>query len=222
MSYPTSIIGISALAGSLYLAVDVLQARSSVANSWATPYVVIAISFLGFFFFAVIAAVVSLVKFNLASFASYLASACVLYASWQAGIYASAAVKGDRFVFPSAAHDEIAKIWSQRRPATGLKRPGYAHYWVLPAQKIFDELPDLVALGDECHPPSGCECWIARGAARDRGIEKDVGGGWHVPRSGIFPAARPDYFAIVHVRRIDGDAYSVLGCVCDWGALIPC
>jgi hypothetical protein len=109
-----------------------------------------------------------------------------------------------RFSFPELAHDDIVEIYKQRRPLMSLPRQGIG------------DIPGLIALGDECRPPGGCECWIALGSkARDRGIDKEVDRDWHPPRSEFFPSSRPSYFAIVHVRRIDADAYSVLGCYMD-------
>src|SRR5262245_19263325 len=89
--------------------------------------------------------------------------------------------------------------------------------WLAYTQQEFDigEVPGLVGLGEGCHPPFGCECWIAWGPALDRGIDKDGDRHWHAPRSVLFPPSRPEYFVIVHLRRMDADAYSVLGCDMD-------
>jgi len=159
-----------------------------------------------FTFGGLIATIVFLFRARFLVALSYLAlTASVFVAS-----HVSVVLKGSRFSFPGPSHDKIAEIYRQRRPTTGLSRKAFTRY----TQREFDLglVPGLVALGEECHPPYGCECWIAWGPALDRGIDKDVDRGWHAPRSALFPPSRPEYFAIVHVRRIDPDAYSVLGC----------
>jgi hypothetical protein len=160
-------------------------------------------------FGGLIAAVVFLFKARFVLALSYLA----LPASVFVASHISCVLKGCPLAFPEQAHDEIAEIYRQRRPTTGLSREAVTRYTL---QKFdIGLVPGLVALGAECHPPSGCECWIAWDPALDRGIDKDVDRDWHAPRSALFRPSRPEYFAIVHVRRIDADAYSVIGCTMD-------
>jgi len=155
-----------------------------------------------FTFGGLIATIVFLFRARFIIALSYLALTVSVFVATQVSVV----LKGSRFSFPGPAHDMIAEIYRQRRPKTGLARPV--------SQEKFNlgEVPGLVALGEECHPPVGCECWIAWGPALDRGVDKDVDRDWHAPRSALFPASSPEYFAIVHVKRIDADAYSLLGC----------
>ena len=162
-----------------------------------------------FTFGGLIATIVFLFRARFIVSVSYL----VLTASVFVASHFSVVLKGSQFSFPEKAHDEIVEIYRQRRPTTGLSRPVFNFH----SQQKFNlgDIPGLVALGEECHPPNLCECWIAWGPALNRGIDKEVDRDWHAPRSALFPAARPEYFAIVHVRPIDADAYSVIGCAID-------
>jgi hypothetical protein len=168
-------------------------------------------AYLWFFTFGgLIATIVFLFRARFILVLSYL----VLTASVLVATQVSVVLTGSRFSFPGKAHDEIVEIYRQRQPTTGLSRPVFNFHF----QQKFDlgDIPGLVALGEECHPPYLCECWIAWGPALNRGIDKEVDRDWHAPRSALFPAvARPEHFAIVHVRRIDADAYSVIGCAID-------
>lgn len=57
--------------------------------------------------------------------------------------------------------------------------------------------------------------------AHTSGIEHDIGR-WHSPISPLLAAGMPDIdFAIVDVKQLDKDAYSVLTSAVDWGALKP-
>jgi hypothetical protein len=123
-----------------------------------------------------------------------------------ASMYASAALKGDRFTFTADPHSEIAAVYSQRRSEF---------------ERVVTT-PRLIDLGDQCHPPGGCACWIVLDPKHMSGVEKEIGG-WHRPDpASVFPIGTPpEQFAIVNVRLIDTKAYSVLGCVVDWTALKP-
>jgi hypothetical protein len=162
-----------------------------------------------FTFGGLIATIVFLFRARFVVALSYL----LLTASVFVASHVSVVLKGSRFSFPEKSHDKIVEIYRQRRPTTGLSRPVFNFH----SQQKFNlgDIPDLVALGEECHPPYLCECWIAWGPALNRGIDKEVDRDWHAPRSALFPASRPEYFAIVHVRPIDADAYSVIGCAMD-------
>jgi len=159
-----------------------------------------------FTFGGLIATIVFLFRARFIVALSYLALTVSVFVATQVSVV----LKGSRLSIPGPSHDRIAEIYRQRRPKTGLARPVFNFH----SQQKFNpgEVPGLVALGEECQPPVGCECWIAWGPALDRGIDKDVDRDWHAPRSALFPASSPEYFAIVHVKRIDADAYSVLGC----------
>jgi hypothetical protein len=150
-----------------------------------------------FTFGGLIATIVFLFRTRFIVALAYLTLTASVFVATQVSVV----LKGSRFSFPGKAHDEIVEIYRQRGLLAGLSRPGIGE--------------GLVALGEECNPPYGCECWIARGPALEQGIEKDLDRDWHPPKSAVFRTFRPNYFAIVHVRRIDGDAYSVLGCEID-------
>lgn len=198
---PAIIVPISIALGILLVCVDML-------NIPPAPFLTAITALVLAFFLTVIASIVSLVRLRFSSFASYLASACIGYASIIGGIYAKQAVRADRFEFSGPVHAEIAEIFRQHQNVNELLRLDvrYANF-------------GLISLGEKCHPPSDCECWIAQGQARDLGIEREVDG-WHEPISAAFPKhTSPAYFAVVSVRRIERDTYSVIGCTGYWGSL---
>ena|ERR1700733_539404 len=120
-------------------------------------------------------------------------------------MFASAALRQDRFVFTSLPHREIARIYNEQKIKS----------------RSNESRPLLIGLDETCHPPGGCECWVVLDPSRTSGVEKEVGG-WHRPTAAIFPIDTfPRHFAIVDVRRLDPDDYSVLGCSADWRALVP-
>jgi hypothetical protein len=114
-------------------------------------------------------------------------------------IYASLMLRGDRFTFVAAAHSEIAEIYRQRR-----------------SEFVSRDLTSrLIGLDDQCGPPNGCECWLLLDPASSSGAERDIDG-WHRPIASVFPTNNtPEHFAVVNVKRLDSDAYSVLGCEWD-------
>jgi hypothetical protein len=122
-----------------------------------------------------------------------------------ASMYASLALKGDRFTFTNGPHREIAEIYNGRRSEFARMGPS----------------PNLIDIGNQCHPPNGCGCWIVVDPMHASGIDEEIRG-WHRPNASIFPMyTYPRNFEIVNVRRLDGDAYSVLGCEADFTALKP-
>jgi hypothetical protein len=146
-----------------------------------------------FTFGGLIATIVFLFRARFIEAVTYLALTASVFLATQVSVD----LKGGRFSFPGQSHDMIAEIYRHRRP--------------LPGGSI--EFPGLIALGDECHPPIGCSCWIASGLSHDSGIDKEVDRHWHPPRSAVVPrVTTPAYFTIVHVKRIDPNAYSVIGC----------
>jgi len=113
-------------------------------------------------------------------------------------IYGSLALKGG-LMAAAAPHREIAEIYNRRRPELTSRGP----------------MPRLVDLDDQCGPPAGCECWLLLDLDHFGGVEKDIGG-WHRPIASVFLTnSAAEHFAIVNVKRIDPDAYSVLGCEWD-------
>jgi hypothetical protein len=146
--------------------------------------------------------VVCLIRRKWLSASCYVITAMLAPAS----MYASAVLQDDLFPVPSPSHQEIAAIYQQRQ--SELERSPV--------------VPRLVPLGDACHPPSGCGCWIVLDPAHTSGAEKEIGG-WHRPAdSSIFPlGALPEDFAIVNVQRLGPKAYSAIGCDVDWSALKP-
>ncbi len=122
-----------------------------------------------------------------------------------ASMYASLAIKGDRFTFTAGPHREIADIYHQRR--SELER------------NVSD--PGLIDIDDQCHPPNGCGCWIVVDLRHTSGVEREIGR-WHRPSAAIFSMnTSPGPFEIVDVMQINNRAYSVLGCEADWTALKP-
>src|SRR5262249_40621398 len=96
----------------------------------------------------------------------WISSLCYFGAALLApgSIYASLALKGDRFTFTAGPHNEIAGMYRQRRSE-------------------FEQLavtPRLIDLDDQCHPPSGCACWIVVDPKQTSGVEKEIGR-WHRP-----------------------------------------
>jgi hypothetical protein len=132
----------------------------------------------------------------------FLIAACYLFISFAGDVPICALqwLKGDRFVFTSGPHGELGEIYAQRRSEF---------------TSMASSSPRLIALDNQCHPPADCECWIVLDPTHTSGIEQDIGG-WHAPKSLILPVnTLPPHFAIVDVRRLDEDAYSVLGCGID-------
>jgi len=202
--YPTNLVSISVIAGVLFIVTDgVLSSHVKDASGvlFKAPRVA-GVCFILFFVASLVGTAVSLIRRNWVSSLCYFAAACIA----QASSYAALAVKGDRFTFTAGSHRDIADIYDQRRAD-------------LDAAAL--QAPRLVALDEQCHPPAGCQCWILMDPARASGAEKESAG-WHRPTAPVFPTdTLPRHFAIVNVRRIDANAYSVLGCSADWSAWVP-
>ena len=141
-----------------------------------------------------IAGVVLLLRRKLFLSVCYLAAGAVGYMSF----YAVAALKDDRLIFPAGAHREIAAIYQQRDVDF----------------EINNSSPHLVSLGEQCHPPSGCGCWVLIDPGHTSGAENDRGG-WRRPKASIFITGE---FGIVNARVLDSSAYSVLSCGMDYFA----
>jgi hypothetical protein len=204
---PTSIIFLSTIFGVLFIAQRTFftsPKKNELLDALLAAFIV---SYVALLCALIIGFVVYLIKLSFDTAFCYLVAACVMFASTEGSIYASALRRGDRFVFPDASHAEIAQIYRNLDAVPRLVKPG-----------VTNRVPGLIALGDECHPPTGCECWIALDRSHDREIEKDIGN-WHRPTSAVFPTnTLPVYFAIVNVKKIDADAFSILGCSADWRA----
>jgi hypothetical protein len=203
-----NIIVISATWGVLYVLIDgiVLRGVLKEFSLFGQALRIVTVCYLLFGIVAFGGSAFFLLRRKLQSALFYLASACIVCVS----IYASLAVKGDRFAFTSAPHSEIADIYNQRRSEFGLTAP-----------TIINQTPRLVALDEQCRPPSGCECWIVVDPAHTSGVEQDIGG-WHRPKASIFPTDTfPRHFEIVNVRQLDSDAYSAMGCEADWTSWRP-
>jgi hypothetical protein len=128
----------------------------------------------------------------------YLAAGTVGYMSF----YAVAVLKDDRLILPGGAHRGIAAIYERRDVDFGIRNPS----------------PHLISLGEQCHPPGGCGCWVLIDPGHTGGVEDDRSG-WRRPTASIFlPVPIPDRFAIVNVGVLDSSAYSVLGCNMDYFA----
>jgi hypothetical protein len=188
------------VAGILFSVVDgVISPHFKDSQSWAfevTGFVRVAlmISWAA----ALVVSAASLLRRKWLAALCYFFAVCVGIVS----LFASAALRDDRFTFPQWSHREIADFYNERRSEFGQANSG----------------PRLIPLGDRCHPPSGCECWVLVDPARTSGVEQDVGG-WRRPTSTIFPVGTPaEQFATVNVKPLGSDGYSVLGCDMDWSA----
>jgi hypothetical protein len=203
LSYPFNVaIGV-ALGGIVVFAIDFLDLtrHGKITGVLGTALILTAF---GYIFMVTIGGLIggfiSLCRLRLFAVLCYLVAPCsVILAT-----HGSAWLKDDRFAFPGRSHKEIADLYKRHGTMADLSQPG-----------ITDKFPGLIEIDDTCHPPSGCECWIAYGPARSLGIEHDIGG-WHRPISSVFPDTSPSHFAIVTVQKIQGDAYSVMGCSMDW------
>jgi hypothetical protein len=203
LSYPGNLILIAILWGGSFACVD----------GFVSPRVVNAVSLsflilraIGFFhgLFLVAALVVGailLLRRKWFSALCYFSVGCILWLS----IVAALALKGDRFAFPGGPHREIADIYHRR----------------LAEFSPINQNPRLVFLDRECHPPNGCYCWVLVDPAHTSGADKEMGD-WHRPSASIFPQnTLPVDFAIVNVKRLNENVYSVLGCSTDQRGLFP-
>jgi hypothetical protein len=131
-------------------------------------------------------------------------------------------VSGDPFCLPQPMHDTIRAAYAENRSnliREDSERPRAIHHGImtiLPRTVLVDE--------GKCHPPSGCSCWIIWDPAHISEVEKDVSGwltpGWLTPKAGLLSASSTQTdFRIAHIRPIDSNAYSAIGCVLDWRAL---
>src|ERR1700730_5246026 len=192
ISYPTNVITIAAVSGVIYIVTDgIISPR--VKDGVSVPAKVlafVAVSYFLFLFAVLIGTAISLLRRKWFSAICYFVATCMAYVS----INVTSALKGDRFMFPGWSHREIADLYNQRRSELIAFTSRGTH---------------LAALGEQCHPPRSCECWILWDPARASGAEREIGG-WLRPTASIFP--RDSGFAIVNVRRLDADAYSVLSC----------
>jgi hypothetical protein len=193
-----AIVIVAATALDIFLEV---LAGPRVKDSTSPLFSVIAATELFYVLFAyslLIVGVVLLLRRKLFMSVCYLAAGALGYMSF----YAVAALKGDRLTFPAGAHREIAAIYERRDVDF----------------EINNASPHLVSLGEQCHPPDGCGCWVLIDPGHTTGVENDRGG-WRRPTASIFITERlPMPFAIANVRVLDSAAYSVLGCNLDFFA----
>jgi len=129
--------------------------------------------------------------------------ACALYIA----SYAAAGLRGDRFVFTAVVHRQIVDIYNNR-----------------PTEfQVAGQTPYLFSLGDRCDPPAPdvCGCWVLVDRSHSNETKREIGG-WHRPAAIIFShISIPINLAIVDVKAINADAYSILGCSMDLRSLIP-
>jgi hypothetical protein len=203
VAYPTNIIALSIVSGALFIISDGVISRHLKDATGLLFKALSGIEVLCFlvFFVIFIWGVGCLFMRRWLSVLYHLLATCIAIAS----IYASFAVKGDRFTFTAGAHDEIAGIYNRR----------------LAEFNRHNDSSRLIPLDDQCHPPNGCECWIVVDPGHTSGVEREVRG-WHRPTAPIFPMETfPRHFEIVDVRQLNPEAYSVLGCEADWSAVKP-
>jgi hypothetical protein len=194
VSYPANVIAIAIVFSGIYIVTEGIispRVKDGVSVLF-TVLRLIEVCYLLSIFVVIIGTVMSLIRRKWYSAVCYFAATCIAYVATTG----TAALQGDRFVFPDWSHRETADIYSQR----GLGAAA--------SQEM-----QLIALDEQCHPPRDCECWILLDAAHTSWRQR-----WHRPRASIFVDSG---FAIVHVRRLNADAYSVLSCAIDWTSLKP-
>jgi hypothetical protein len=203
-THPTYILFAGSLWGALFLSIGLYATRGVTDGQIILGHVPIGIKIIDDLLQAgvFLASVVFLFRRRLLAAACYFVTA---YA-WSVPSDALLWLKGDRYAFTSGPHGEIAETYNSLRPEFALG----------PGSSLA-----IVSLGKQCHPPTDYECWIVYDPAHTSGIEHDIGR-WHKPNSPVLAASMPDrYFAIVDVKQLDRDAYSVLSSPVDWGALKP-
>jgi hypothetical protein len=203
LSYPSNLIFVAVLWGIAFACVDGIVSPR-VINGASLPFHLLRIIdlFHGLFLLgALVVSAILLLRRQWLSALCFFSVGCLLWVS----IIASLAVKGDRFVFSGGPHREIADIYNHR-----------------PAEfSPTNQIPRLVFLDSECHPPRGCHCWVLVDPAHASDADKGASG-WHRPSASIFPQnTLPAEFAIINVKRLDAAAYSVLGCSTDQRGWLP-
>jgi hypothetical protein len=192
-SHPVTLGFVTAAAVALHMFVSVIVSPR-VKYSWTLQFKIVGFLELAFLLFLcglLITGIVLLLRRKLFLSMCYLAACAASYAS----DFAVASLKDNRLVFPSRSHREIADIYHRQ-------------------DVDFDatnRTPHLVFLDEQCHPPSGCRCYVLMDPDHRSGVENELGG-WRRPTIPIFPNTLPVRFEIVHVRALDSSAYSVLGC----------
>jgi hypothetical protein len=203
LSYPGNLILIGILWGGSYACVDGFISPR-IVDAVSLPFHILRVIDLFqslFLIAAIFGTAILLLRRKWLSASCYFSVGCILWLS----IVAALALKGDRFVFSGGPHREIADIYHQR----------------LAEFSSVKQSPRLVSLDRECHPPNGCYCWVLMDPNHTTGADKDVGG-WQRPSAPIFPPDTfPIDFAIVNVKRLNDNVYSVLGCSTDQRGLFP-
>jgi hypothetical protein len=202
-SHPISLVFAAVLWGAVFVFSDGVVSpyvKDSTSLSSKILGMIIALT-IGFFFLAFSAGGVLLLRRKWLSGLCCVAVAFILYAS----LLSARLVRGDRFMFTGAPHNEIAKIYNRN-----------------PSQYSDDGSgARLTSLRDDCGPPNGCACWVVVDSKHSSGVDKEIGS-WHTPNASIFPRdTLPRQFVIVDVRQISQSAYSILGCEADWTAWKP-
>jgi hypothetical protein len=202
--HPTNVFLAGILWGTLFVAIGLYATRDVTNGLQVAGHVPpwIGLTCMLFFVVVFVRGIVLLLTARFFAAFCYLVTGCMMYMP----LFALLWLKGDRFTFTSGPHREIADIYDRSQTT-------------LIAAANFNPL--LVPLENQCHPPPDCQCWIVLDPGHTTGVERDIGG-WHRPGTYILPADEtPVHFAIVDVRRINVDVYSVLGCVADWTSLKP-
>jgi hypothetical protein len=196
LSYPTNIVAAAITWGVAFALVEgLLSPHIKDGTSAEALFLIIDLLNGALLFVGLIGAVILLFRRKWRSALCYLSVACVLYASMMAS---SALQGGDRFFYTSGPHREIAEIYQMRR------------------SELAPDKQQFFSLEQACRPPGGCDCWLLWDPNHSSHVETDIGG-WHRPYTPFFP--QDSGFAIVDVRRIDSNAYSVLGCSVDWTSI---
>jgi hypothetical protein len=194
--HPTNVFFAGVLWGALFVAIGLYETLDVTNGMQVLGHVrsQIVVIYALFFLVAFIAGLIFLFAGRFFAAFCYIGTACMMYVP----LHALEWLKGDRFYITSGPHSEIADIYDRRQSQ-------------LAAAANFNPL--LVPLDNQCHPPPDCQCWVVLDPGHTTGVEREIGG-WHRPATYILPADEtPIRFAIVDVRRLNADAYSVLGCL---------
>jgi hypothetical protein len=199
--HPTNVFFAGVLWGALFVAIGLYETRYVTHGLLVLGHVPSWIGLACVLFFAIVfvAGIVFLLTARFFAAFCYLATGCMMYVP----LYALEWLKGDRFTFTSGPHSEIADIYVRRQSEFTSQA---------------DLGPRLVALNNQCNLPYDCQCWIALDPGHTSGVEQDIGG-WHRPRASLVASdnwAEP--FAIIDVKRLDADTYSVLSCYGAWNS----
>jgi hypothetical protein len=202
-TYPAT-VPIGALAWSIMFAlVDGLIAPQEIYafSLGSVSIAILALVHALLFWILLIGAIFLVAKRKVLPALSFVCAAGFLYCA----SYAAAGLSGDRFVFTAQAHRRVADIYKNHRAE---------FQTVGPAAHLFN-------LHDQCDLPEACICAILIDASHSLQIRSEIGG-WHRPAPSAIPQnAAQINFAILDLRAINSEAYSILACSTDLRSVLP-